>query len=169
VAQLAARLGVSEGALYRHVRSTNDIVAGVCSRLLAAVDTTVDEEPTWPDYLERVCAQLRAAALATPGFATWLVAGEYGEGDLAVFDAILDGMTGRAPDLERSTAYLIGSQAVACTAGLVISGFAGAVPDGEPTAADLDDQFAWMLRSLLRGMADNLADGIPPPRHHPLS
>src|SRR4029453_13222143 len=89
----------------------NDIVAGVCSRLLAAVDTTVDEEPTWPDSLERVGAQLRGAPLATPGVPTRRVAGEYGEGDLAVFAAILDGMTGRAPDLERSTAYLIGSPA----------------------------------------------------------
>jgi hypothetical protein len=127
-----------------------------------------DDEPTWPGYLERVCAQLRAHALATPGFTAWLVAGEYDDGDLAVFDAILDGMTGRAPDLDRATAYLIGSQAVACTAGLVISGFAGAVPDGEPTDADLDEQFTWMLRSLLREMADNLADGVPPPRHRPL-
>ena len=48
------------------------------------------------------------------------------------------------------------------------SGFVGAVPGGDPTDADSDEQFAWMLRSLLRGMADHLAEGVPPPRHQAL-
>ena len=42
----------------------------------------------------------------------------------------------REPDLTPDTAYLVGSQAVACTVGLVTSGDVGAVP-GEPTARDL--------------------------------
>jgi AcrR family transcriptional regulator len=164
VTRLADHLGVSEGTLYRYVRSTGEITAAVCSRQLAAVDVDLPGETTWAGYLQAVCAQLRARALATPGFARWLVGGEYGDGDLAVFDAILDGMTAREPGLDRDTAYLMGSQAVACTAGLVTSGFVGAVPGGEPTDADSDEQFAWMLRSLLRGMADHLAEGVPPPR-----
>ncbi|MDD9369326.1 MAG: hypothetical protein PV358_04375 [Acidimicrobiales bacterium] len=73
----------------------------------------------------------------------------------------------REPDLTPDTAYLVGSQAVACTAGLVTSGDVGAVP-GEPTARDLDDHADWMIRSLLRGMAANLADEVPPPRSRAL-
>jgi AcrR family transcriptional regulator len=168
VTQLAAHLGVSEGSLYRYVRSTDEITAAVCSRRLADVDVDLPGETTWRGYLEAVCAQLRTRGLATPGFARWLVGGEYGERDLAVFDAVLDGITSREPALDRDTAYLIGSQAVACTAGLVTSGFVGAVPGGDPTDADSDEQFAWMLRSLLRGMADHLAEGVPPPRHQAL-
>ena len=168
VTQLAAHLGVSEGTLYRYVRSTDEITAAVCSRQLAAVDVALPDAVTWSAYLEVVCAQLRTRALATPGFARWLVGGAYGADDLLVFDAILDGITRREPALHRDTAYLIGSQAVACTAGLVTSGFVGAVPGGDPTERDSDEQFTWMLRSLLRGMADHLAEGVPPPRHQAL-
>lgn len=167
VAQLAAELGVSEGALYRHVRSTTEIVAKACSRILGRVDTELDELDTWTDYLEQICRQVRGLAIRFPGFGPWAVAGDYDDDALAVFDRILDGLMRREPDLTPDTAYLVGSQAVACTVGLVTSGYVGAVP-GEPTDRDLDDQFDWMIRSLLRGMAANLADDVPPPRSRAL-
>ena len=167
VAQLAAVLGVSEGALYRHVRSTGEIVDRACSRILARVDTALDGCATWTDYLEEICRQVRGLALRYPGFGPWVVAGEYDDDALVVFDRILDGIIRREPAFTSDTAYLVGSQAVACTVGLVTSGYVGAVP-GEPTDRDLDDQFDWMLGSLLRGMAANLADKVPPPRSRAL-
>jgi AcrR family transcriptional regulator len=166
-ARLARHLGVSEGALYRHVGGTAQIVALACSRLLARLETAVPVEPDWLAYLEVVCSRLRALALRHPGFGTYVLAGEYDERSLAVFDAVLDELCRRAPDLDRDTAYLLGSQAFACTIGFVISGFVGAVP-GEPTERDVDEQFAWMIRSLLRGMAAQLADGVTPPRRRAL-
>jgi hypothetical protein len=45
----------------------------------------------------------------------------------------------------------------------VVSGFVAAVP-GDPTDADVDAQFRWMVRSLLRGMEAQLAEGVTPPR-----
>jgi AcrR family transcriptional regulator len=167
VARLAGHLGVSEGALYHHVRGTAEIVERACSRLLGGVDTDLPDAPGWPDYVEAVCAQVRRIALRHPGFGSWVVGGEYDAAALAVFDRILDGILRRQPGFDADAAYLVGSQAVACTVGLVESGFVGAVP-GEPTERDLDDQFVWMVRSLLRGMAANLADGVPPPRSRPL-
>jgi AcrR family transcriptional regulator len=167
VAQLAADLGVSEGALYRHVRSTGEIVHRACSRILGRVDTRLDELDDWTDYVEQVCRQVRELAVRFPGFGPWVVAGDYDEDALAVFDRILDGIIRREPTFTPDTAYLVGSQAVACTVGLVASGYIGAVP-GEPTDSDLDDQFDWMLGSLLRGMSANLADEVPPPRSRAL-
>ncbi len=158
---------MSEGALYRHVRGTGEIVHRACSRLLGRVDTRLDGVDTWDAYLEQVCAQVRELALRHPGFGPWAVAGDYDADALAVFDRILDGLLRREPAFTPDTAYLVGSQAVACTVGLVASGYVGSVP-GEPTDHDLDDQFRWMIRSLLRGMAANLADGVPPPRSRAL-
>jgi AcrR family transcriptional regulator len=166
-AGLARRLHVSEGALYRHVGGTAQIVALACSRLLATLDTAAPDAPDWPAYLEVVCARLRALALRHPGFGGYVLAGEYDEQALAVFDAILHEVRAREPGLDRDTAYLLGSQAFACTIGFVGSGFVGAVP-GEPTERDLDEQFGWMIRSLLRGMAAQLAEGVTPPRSRAL-
>lgn len=167
VSRLAAELEVSEGALYRHVRGTGEIVDRACSRLLERMDTRLDEIATWTAYLEQICRQVRELALRHPGFGPWLVAGDYDDGALAIFDGILDGVIRREPTFSPDTAYLVGSQAVACTVGLVTSGYVGSVP-GEPTDRDLEDQFEWMIRSLLRGMAANLADHVPPPRSRAL-
>jgi AcrR family transcriptional regulator len=164
---LGLHFGVSEGAIYRHVRGMDEVVDGAGSRILCRIDTDLPEASTWPAYLEGICTQLRRHALRAPGFGRWLVAGSYDEPALDVFDRILDGITRRDPELDRDTAYLVGSQAVACTMGLVTSDFVGAVP-GEPTDDDLDDQFRWMLRSLLRGMAAHLAEGAPLPRRRAL-
>lgn len=114
-----------------------------------------------------MCPQIRRFALDVPGFGPWVVGGEHDARSLDVFARILDGIVRREPGFTPETAYLAGSQAVACTVGLVESGYVGAVP-GEPTDRDLDDQFEWMLRSLPRGMAANLADGVPPPRSRTL-
>lgn len=176
VARLAVLLGVSEGALYHHFASRDEIVDAACSRLFEQVDT---EAPTdvdaarpadgedWQRYLEAICAQIRTLAIEQPGFGPWLVAGSYDQPTLRRFERILVGITRRAPQFDDDTAYLVGSQAVACTVGLVVSGFVGSVPE-QPTEHDLDEQFRWMLRSLLRGMAAQLADGVPPPRRQAL-
>lgn len=166
VAQLGSRLGVSDGALYHHFPTRDAIVAAACSRLFAGVPTA-SATTAWDTYLEQICAHVRTVALAHPGFGRWLVGGEYDDATLDRFERILVGITERAPQFDRDTAYLVGSQAVACTVGLTTSGFVGAVP-GEPTTADLEDQFRWMLRALLRGMAAELADGTPPPRRRAL-
>jgi TetR/AcrR family transcriptional regulator, tetracycline repressor protein len=71
---LAARLGVVPGALYRHVRSKEQLYDLVLDGVLGEVDTRADPALTWSEQVVSLAQQLRAVLEDHPGIAGLLKA-----------------------------------------------------------------------------------------------
>lgn len=77
VRELAARLQVSHGALYRWVRNRDELVDLVSATVVDRVLGRLDDDPRGPattaaDLLERLGTAMHAEFLALPGYATHL-------------------------------------------------------------------------------------------------
>jgi TetR/AcrR family tetracycline transcriptional repressor len=66
---LAARLGVVPGALYRHVRSKEQLYDLLLDGVLAEVDCHVDDSLTWTAQVSELAQRLRAVLEGHPGIA----------------------------------------------------------------------------------------------------
>jgi AcrR family transcriptional regulator len=66
---LAARLGVVPGALYRHVRSKEDLYDLALDAVLAEVDPQAAHSATWAAQVTQLAWRLRAALERHPGLA----------------------------------------------------------------------------------------------------
>ena len=71
---IAARLGVVPGALYRHVRSKEELYDLVLDAVLAEVDCQADPAGTWAAQVTVLAHRLRAALESHPGTAALLKA-----------------------------------------------------------------------------------------------
>jgi TetR/AcrR family transcriptional regulator, tetracycline repressor protein len=71
---IAARLGVVPGALYRHVRSKEQLYDLVLDAVLAEVDHQADDEAPWAAQVAAIAHALRAALENNPGVAALLKA-----------------------------------------------------------------------------------------------
>jgi AcrR family transcriptional regulator len=71
---LAARLGVVPGALYRHVRSKEQLYDLVLDGVLAEVDTRADPALSWSGQVTCLARRLRAVLEDHPGIAALLKA-----------------------------------------------------------------------------------------------
>ena len=71
---IAARLGVVPGALYRHVRSKEQLYDLVLDAVLAEVDHQADDEAPWTAQVAAIAHRLRAALENNPGVAALLKA-----------------------------------------------------------------------------------------------
>jgi AcrR family transcriptional regulator len=71
---IAARLGVVPGALYRHVRSKEQLYDLVLDAVLAEVDRQADDEAPWTAQVAAIAHRLRAALENNPGVAALLKA-----------------------------------------------------------------------------------------------
>jgi AcrR family transcriptional regulator len=69
---LAARLGVVPGALYRHVRSKEQLYDLILDAVLAEVDCQADPALPWTGQLTALAHRLRAVLEAHPGVAALL-------------------------------------------------------------------------------------------------
>jgi AcrR family transcriptional regulator len=97
---LARRLGVTQGALYKHLPGKDSLLDAVLERLLGEVDTTPLPGATWREELTRLAHALRAALDAHRGLAGLLKTRDpMGENSMRMLDAwaraLLDaGLTG---------------------------------------------------------------------------
>src|SRR5580693_10792608 len=66
---LAARLGVVPGALYRHVRSKEQLLDLVVDGVLAETDTRVGSTLSWTEQVKTLAHRLRAVLEDHPGIA----------------------------------------------------------------------------------------------------
>lgn len=74
VAALAAELGLTGGALYRHFASTNEILVAVADRAVELVDATVPPDDIEPlEWLERFVESRARTVGGHPGVARLLV------------------------------------------------------------------------------------------------
>src|SRR5580698_10417201 len=66
---LAARLGVVPGAIYRHVRSKEQLLDLVVDGVLAETDTRVGSTLSWTEQVKTLAHRLRAVLEDHPGIA----------------------------------------------------------------------------------------------------
>jgi AcrR family transcriptional regulator len=87
---LAARLGVVPGALYRHVRSKEQLCDLVVDGVLAEVDTRTDHALTWAQQINMLARRLRTVLEDHPGIAGLLkIRDPLGPHSLALAEAFL--------------------------------------------------------------------------------
>ncbi len=87
---LAARLGVVPGALYRHVRSKEQLCDLAVDGVLAEVDTRPGRVPGWTERVRVLAGRLRAVLEGHPGVAAMLKTRDpLGPHSLALADAFL--------------------------------------------------------------------------------
>jgi AcrR family transcriptional regulator len=87
---LAGRLGVVPGALYRHVRSKEQLYDLVVDGVLADVDTRADPDLTWAGQIKALAQRLRAVLENHPGIAGLLKTRDpLGPHSLALAEAFL--------------------------------------------------------------------------------
>ena len=108
---LAARLGVVPGALYRHVRSKEQLCDLVVDGVLAEVDTRAGRAPGWAGQVKTLARRLRAVMEDHPGSAGLLKTRDpLGPHSLALAEAFLAplqqaGLPGRDTALAFSLIY----------------------------------------------------------------
>ena len=87
---LAARLGVVPGAVYRHVRSKEQLLDLVVDGVLAEVDTRADPALSWTGQVKVLAGRLRAVLEDHPGIAALLKTRDpLGPHSLALAEAFL--------------------------------------------------------------------------------
>jgi AcrR family transcriptional regulator len=87
---LGARLGVVPGALYRHVRSKEQLQDLVVDGVLAEIDCHVDPSLPWTEQIKALAHRLRTVLEAHPGVAGLLKTRDpLGPHSLAVAEAVL--------------------------------------------------------------------------------
>jgi AcrR family transcriptional regulator len=87
---LATRLGVVPGALYRHVRSKEQLQDLVVDGVLAEIDCHVDPALPWTEQIKALAHRLRTVLEAHPGVAGLLKTRDpLGPHSLAVAEAVL--------------------------------------------------------------------------------
>ena len=87
---LAARLGVVPGALYRHVRSKEQLCDLVADAVLAEVDCRADRTLGWAEQVKVLAGRLRAVLESHPGLAGLLKTRDpLGPHSLALAEAFL--------------------------------------------------------------------------------
>jgi AcrR family transcriptional regulator len=87
---LATRLGVVPGALYRHVRSKEQLYDLLLDGVLAEVDCQVDHSLSWTEQVQTLAHRLRAALEDHPGIAGLLKTRDpLGPHSLALAEAFL--------------------------------------------------------------------------------
>jgi len=87
---IAARLGVVPGALYRHVRSKEQLYDLVLDAVLAEVDCRADPDAPWAGQVAALAHRLRTALEEHPGIAALLKARDpVSPASLAVAEAFL--------------------------------------------------------------------------------
>ncbi len=87
---LAARLGVVPGAIYRHVRSKEQLRDLVVDEVLAEVDCQADPSLAWTEQVKTLARRLRAVLEDHPGIAALLKTRDpLGPHSLALAEAFL--------------------------------------------------------------------------------
>jgi AcrR family transcriptional regulator len=87
---LAAHLGVVPGALYRHVRSKEQLQDLIVDGVLAEVDCDISQAPSWTEQIAVLAHRLRNVLTSHPGVAGLLKTRDpLGPHSLALAEAVL--------------------------------------------------------------------------------
>jgi AcrR family transcriptional regulator len=145
--RLAARLGVVPGALYRHVRSKQQLQDLVLDGVLAEIDFHLDPSLDWTGQLKLLAHRLRRVLEAHPGIAGILKTRDpLGPHSLALAEAFLEPLQAAGfADREAGLAFFL---LLDYTVGFAVSGLATSVNEQRVRDPATRAQLHQFLRSL---------------------
>lgn len=158
---VAEQLGVSEGTIRHHASSAEQLYALTSAHVLARLEVAIPEATTWRSYLATLCSRLADLIETHAGVESYLVYGPYTTTTIELFDAIIEEIVRRQPDMTNETAWLLGSRAAILTASTLAVRSTRYPPGTEP----LDRRrqlFEWTIEAYLIGAETLVADGAVP-------
>jgi AcrR family transcriptional regulator len=165
VAGVARDLGVTDMAIYRYVRSRDDLYA----RAAARAHATFPEPrvpPGWQDYLVEVADHAWHLAHRHPGIERYLLDGPYHPETLAAFDASIGRLRALAPEFGPEEAYVLLSRVTSVALAAADNALSRRYQEDPDRPGEL---FGWTVRALVEGMAGLLARGVLPANRAALS
>lgn len=156
IAEVATSLGVSDGALYRHVESRDRLWSRACDAVWAGMDLDDVATDPWQQYLTEVASRATALADEHPGLARYLTYGPYEPATLASFDRLISTVADGSGAMAAEQAYVVVSR-VLHAALAYLSGDRALAAANRPAVA-------WHVRAVIDGMSSAISRGdLPPP------
>jgi AcrR family transcriptional regulator len=104
--RLAATLGVTPMAIYRHVRNKSHLLDLMAERLLEQIDVAADETATWQDRLRRLLGSYQSVAAAHPAAPFLLSRPFESPAEPSITEALLSTFHGAGFDARQSARLL---------------------------------------------------------------
>ncbi len=146
---VAERVGVAESTVYGYVPTREALWSLAAARAFEELDVEADADG-WGSYVDLVAERTVALARRHRGLREYLYAGPYEPATLATFEALITRVRQWLPDVDEHLAFVLVSRPVVTSLAYI----------GDPV---LEPLAPWLRRALIRGMADLLATGPPPP------
>lgn len=161
--KVARALGVTDMALYRHVRGRDELYRRAASRAHALDPFDPSGISDWTVFLERAGLHGYRVANRHPGIERYVLNGPYHEETLAIFDGNVRALSAIAPQFGPHESYLLLSRVTS----LAYAGAGNALARRYQESPDRPGElFVWTLRALIAGMGSLLAaDDVPSDRH----
>ena len=161
-ADVAERLGVSAGTIRHHVESTNRLYSLTAARIFDRLDLSVEDAPTWQDYLLVLGRRFAGLVTAHPGIDDYVLRGPYERTTLIQFERIIDQLTLRDPAIPRHSAHLLGSRTLTLSATMHATSLERYPEGTTPPPGPYVEVVEWTLRAFLRGAGQLLdEDQVP--------
>lgn len=164
--KVARALGVTDMALYRHVRNREDLYSRAAARAFAREPFDAAGPTGWRAYLEELGLHGYRVAHRHPGIERYVLNGPYHPQTLADFDAITAGLAAVAPHLGPQECYLAASRVTSLAYAAAGNALARRYQQDPERPGEL---FVWTLRALVEGMGVLLAAGDVPRDRRALS
>lgn len=153
--RLAADLDVEAMALYRHIDSKDDLLAGLADVIWAEIATDAPSDPDWHRWLRALAEALRAAVHRHPNAVAVLVSGDVGpRAALQLFADQLD----HVDDVERDRAVSAMRTVTAFALGCVVSEVSCFGPGPAPADETDRQRLTRITRALPQDLPDRLVD-----------
>lgn len=166
VVSVAASLGVTDMAVYRYVRSRDELYSRAAARAHSQFPVAGSEPADWREFVERAGLQSWRLATAHPGIQRYILDGPYYPETLAIFEGNIVRLCAIEQRFGPHEAYLLLSRVTSlahAATGNALAGRYQAHPD-QP-----GELFVWTLRALVAGMAALIEAGDLPANERALS
>lgn len=159
VAGIAGDLGVTDMALYRYVRSREELYARAAARAHSTAPFQPSGTSDWQAHLMEIAGYSWRLAHRFPGIERYLLDGPYYDETLVIFESNITYLTRIAPQFDSEASYLLLSRVTS----LALVGANNALAMRHQEEPDRPGPlFGWTMRALIGGMADLLDRGELP-------
>ncbi len=164
--EVARALGVTDMALYRHVRNREELYSRAAARAHALTPFDPSAITDWTVFLERAGMHDYRVAHRHPGIERYILDGPYHPETLAIFDANVAALSAIAPSFGPHESYLLLSRVSSLSYAAAGNALARRYQEDPDRPGEL---FVWTLRALIEGMGALLAAGELPKDRRALS